>query len=236
MKKKTFVGFKVLFFIPLFLIITKLAFADQLWPVQVGDWYEYNTHDSANPQNVWTTRLDFGGTTNLGGQDYLNVARTDFTGGTILGTSNWYGRFTENDVYSYGMAGNNYETLDFQVALVGTIWSVPFAISGNAGNRITEIMGIEPVTVPYGTFNNAYVYKTYFDPTSSSLSNSPYWYEYVVPGFGYVKQVNYWTSNSPTTLELASTSVTPEPASMLLFGLGGVSLGFFRRLKRKKVA
>jgi hypothetical protein len=33
-----------------------------------------------------------------------------------------------------------------------------------------------------------------------------------------------------------STSVTPEPASMLLFGLGGVSLGFFHRLKRKKVA
>jgi hypothetical protein len=32
------------------------------------------------------------------------------------------------------------------------------------------------------------------------------------------------------------TTVTPEPASMLLFGLGGVSLGFFRRLKRKKIA
>ncbi|MFH1776252.1 MAG: PEP-CTERM sorting domain-containing protein [Candidatus Omnitrophota bacterium] len=235
MKRKIFIGFKVLFFIPLFLISTKNAFADQLWPAQVGDRYEYNTHDSANPQNAWTTRLDFGSTTTLGGQEYLNVARMDFIeGGAVLGTSSWYGRFTENAVYSYGMAGNNYETLDFQAALVGTTWSVPFTVGGIAGNRITEIMPFEQVNVPYGTFNSAYVYKTYFDPTSSSLSNSPYWYEYVVPGVGYVKQVNYWTSNYPTTLELAS--VTPEPASMLLFGLGGVSFGFFRRLKRKKVA
>ena len=31
-----------------------------------------------------------------------------------------------------------------------------------------------------------------------------------------------------------SATVTPEPASMLLFGFGGAGLGFFRRLKRKK--
>jgi hypothetical protein len=69
-----------------------------------------------------------------------------------------------------------------------------------------------------------------------SLPNTPEWYEALVPGFGYVAQLNYTTPNAPTTLELTGTSVTPEPASMLLFGLGGVSLGFFRKLKRKKVA
>ncbi len=238
MKRKTFVGFKVLFFIPLFLIITKLAFADQIWPVQVGDWYEYTAHDSAIPQqHEWTSRTVFGSKTILGSQEYFNMTNTDSLGdGTVFRIENWYGRVTENAVYSFGWYGNIYETLDFQIAPVGTKWSSLVQSGTKNGMQVVEIVGIEPVVVPYGSFNNAYIHKTYFDPSDSSLHNSPEWYEYIVPGFGFVKSVDYWRGNAPTTLELVHTSVTPEPASMLLFGLGGISLGFFRRLKRKKVA
>lgn len=42
---------------------------------------------------------------------------------------------------------------------------------------------------------------------------------------------NYFTNFS-----VNKGTITPEPASMLLFGLGGVSLVFFRKLKRRKVA
>jgi hypothetical protein len=167
MKRKIFVGFKALFFIPLFLIITKLAFAEDFWPIQVGSWYEYNAYDSANPQNTWTARLDFGSKTIVGSQEYFNVTRMDSLGdGTVLGTWNWYARVTADALYSFGIMGNNSETLDFQAAPKGTTWSVPFNLGGNTGNRTTEIFDIKQVTVPYGTFNNAYIYKTYFDPES----------------------------------------------------------------------
>ncbi len=41
-------------------------------------------------------------------------------------------------------------------------------------------------------------------------------------------------ADSPLKGIIEHPYITPEPASMLLFGLGGASLGFFRRLKRKK--
>ena len=81
------------------------------------------------------------------------------------------------------------------------------------------------ITVPYGVFDNAYVHQVYFDFDDPSLDNSAYWYDYLVPGVGYVKQVDYtWTTGAPVITELATVSSIPAPATAFLFVAGIIGL------------
>lgn len=217
--------FKALVFIPLFLFISNTGFAGDFWPMQVGNWYEFDKHDSANPPNEWTVRMEVLNTVTIGAHDYFLLGEWNYN----IGEYNEIPlRFTDTAAYYYN--GTN-DTLVWQAAAVGTTWSVP----EEDGQNIREIISIETVTVPYGTFDNAYVFQNYTDYDDPTRPNSGYWYEYVVPGVGMVKEVDAWNSDDNTTVaELARVGVAPEPVSSTLFLIGGATLGFRRFWNKRK--
>jgi hypothetical protein len=72
------------------------------------------------------------------------------------------------------------------------------------------------------TGNGQYVYGTFVAPVSGSVSFTLQGYDSASSDVFAVSQLN--------GLEVVQT--TPEPASMVLIGLGGVGLGLFRRVRR----
>lgn len=107
-------------------------------------------------------------------------------------------RSTDNSVYRYSTSSGN-ETLEFQLGPVGTTWT-NFNYNGSITRKVT-IEAIENVTVPAGTFS---CYK--FHKQALEISGAD-WYEWVCPGIGIVKWVDYWVDPSqspPITYQLQS--------------------------------
>ena len=202
------------------------TFAALLMPLDVNDLYIYNKHDSAIPPNEWTVTIQ--------GLEYVDVAGQQYV---KAGSWNTHGdgnydeflfRSTETAVFT------DDGSMVWQIAPIGTTWSFPsFRDSEGSGSTVNEIISIESVTVPYGTFDTAYVYQVYFDPDDPLLPNTAYWYDYVVPGVGFVKQIDYtWPTNVPYIQELVQITSVPIPAAVWLFGSGLIGLiGIARRKK-----
>ena len=114
-------------------------------------------------------------------------------------------------MYGYNPGGSDY--LEFQKAPVGTAWSF-YQEHDGLDYKFIEIVAIEQVTVPYGTFNEAYNHRRYRCANSDgSGTRSPYWYEWIVPGVGMVKEVDYWareTQVPPLTSELISVIIAAD--------------------------
>jgi len=87
------------------------------------------------------------------------------------------------------------DTLEWQIGPMGTTWT-NFNYAGRYTRKVS-IEAIEDVTVPAGTFPNCYKFhKTVLNAPPDETAE---WYEWVCPGFGMVKWVDYWTDNPPAT-------------------------------------
>jgi hypothetical protein len=180
--------------VPCLLLIAGIVTAAPmpLWQLHVGDWSEFAKHDSIGA--TWTVTANVVGTQTFNGKEYFHVRETNYDNDGKI--SDMYLRSEGNMGYMYNGSG---EDLFAQVAPVGTSWNYP--IDGGTGTRYLTIAAIEPVTVPYGTFLTAYVveaYEVFGGYTSPSV------YNYFVPGFGMVKEVDYWAVNAPTTSGLSA--------------------------------
>jgi hypothetical protein len=226
-------GKLILAILALFLIAgaPQLAEAAALFPSDVGVIHEYVRHDSGAPQNEWTVTLENLEQVTVGANQYIKLGEWGYDGPGDY--SEYLIRFT--DTAAYALDGSD-ESLVLQIGPVGTTWDFPHSLGADTGKTVKEIISIEPVTVPYGTFDNAYVLKNYFDFDDPLKDNSPFWYEYVVPQVGIVKEVDYNLRpeqlNGPYVQELVRMEqpvVTPEPLSSVLFLAGGGALVWGRR-------
>jgi hypothetical protein len=109
-------------------------------------------------------------------------------------------RSTDRAAYVY--AWWSLESLEWQDAPIGTVWTN----NSNFGTNqwVYSVVARETVTVPAGVFTDCIKYHK-VNPGSSHPT--PEWFEWVKPGFGMVKKVDYLISNTnaaPVTYELQS--------------------------------
>lgn len=207
------------------LFVSNTSFAGLLMPIGVNDLYIYDKYNSTNPQDKWTMYIQGLEQVDIGGIEYI---KTDMINEDGAGSHDEdLSRSTETALYF-----KNGDIL-FQIAPIGTTWSYPsYYASLGSGNIVNEIVGIETVTVPYGTFDNTYVQQAYFDPDDPLLDNTPYWYEYIVPDIGWVKQVDYWTPGT-AIVELKDITTVPIPVAMWMFISGMLSLTALAKRRRR---
>ena len=93
------------------------------------------------------------------------------------------------------------ETVEWLAATPGTTWT-NFNYEGQFTRKAT-VEAIETVTVGAGSFDGCLKFhKQALDVPDST----PEWYEWVKPGFGMVKWIDYWVENAPVVYELQSWS------------------------------
>jgi len=202
---------KRLLFILIVLGLCVSAGAGEFWPMQVGEKYEYKMTDGSH--NEWTARIEFDREKKLGSHTYLHLRTWNYEN-----DGKWedegYVRSTDDGIYGYNSAGQDY--LEHQIAPVGTKWSYYQKRGDGLNYKVIEVVDVGPVTVPYGHFDEAYKTKRYRckDPDDLSKGQSPDWYEWIVPGVGWVKQEDYWVDDPPCTMELVSVT---RPSSVLVY-------------------
>jgi hypothetical protein len=223
-----------LLFLSLILLTSSKAYAQtQLMPLEVGKLYEYIEHDSDSPINYWTKQIEVLNTVNIGSLEYSNVKVSDGSTGMF---NYLLFRSTEDTAYFYG---DGTERPLWRMADIGTNWC--YLDPDGIGTACAEIVshdtlaweaGSSALTVPYDTYawNDVYIHKKYY---GTHNTEGIFWYEYIVPGVGVVKDYNYEADvNPPHIMELTNVSVVPEPISSTLFIVGGATLGF-RRFRKK---
>lgn len=182
-----------------------------LFPFQVGLKYEYARSD--NTGREWTVHRELKSQVTINSLDYFQLQDWNYSNDSASEDVG-YVRSTEQGLYAYNPGGNDY--LEFQKSPVGTKWSF-YQPSYEFGYKVIEIVAIETVTVPYGTFDSAYKHRRYrcADPNDLTKGRSPDWYEWFVPGVGVVKEEDHWNDHPPAIMELVRVLVEPETQIVL---------------------
>jgi hypothetical protein len=192
--------------VAVFAIVRPVCAGPLLWPLQVGLHYEMTQSNALG--DTWTVQGDVDKRVTFNSVEYFRLRVWNYE--KEPGVRSLYLRPTEDAVYQYNPGGP--ERLLVQKAPVGTRWYYAEE-DDEYPYRVVEISGIEAVTVPYGTFNEAYIHRNYrcVDPANLDLGKTPDWYNWIVPGVGMVKEVDNWADNPPVTNELVV--LTGVPAS-----------------------
>lgn len=177
-----------------------------LFPFQAGVRYEYTRWDSSEPVTEWTVHMELDHQITFNFLTYFHLQRWNHENDSVFEDMG-YVRLTEQALYSYNPSGTDYVV--HQKAPVGTKWHYPLE---EGDYLVREIIAIEPVMVSYGHFDQAYIQRVYtcMDPEDLNKGKSTDWYEWTVPGTGFVKQVNDWVDNPPATMELVRVLHEPE--------------------------
>lgn len=221
---------KVLAVSVIFLVMAGVTFAEPLLsPMHRGLGFVYKETKADSIRYIvgeFTEKL------NLNSMDYYLLESWELDSGDLPEPVDLV-RSTETGVYSYSPAG---DLLQFQKARVGTTWTLYEPHSSGLNYKVIEIVAIEQVTVPYGTFNKAYKHRRYrcADPADLSQGYSPDWYEWIVPGVGVVKKVDYWGEFEIEELVSAYSELEDNMAATLAFFDESLSSGTLEGIGKGK--
>jgi hypothetical protein len=183
-----------------------------LWPLHVGKRYNYTRRDANDPDG-WSMDYEATERVVIDSQEYFRVQVWNY-GNDAATEDAGFVRSTEDALYGYNPNGEEY--LEFQKAPVGTKWNFHQEQSDDLDYKVIEIVAIEPLTTPYGSFAEAYKHRRFrcVNPDDLNQGRSPDWYEWVVPGIGKVKEEDYWADYPPAVMELTSIETSPGPAML----------------------
>ena len=172
-----------------------------LWPMPIGLQAVFSVSNALG--NVWTQQIQY-----LGYVRPFAAGTNDYVLWAVVTHGNMsMGLIRSTDTQVFGLEPCSLtEDLIWQIAPVGTTWT-NYNYECQYTRKVT-IDAIEDVTVPAGTFTSCY--KFHKQILSGSSAPRPEYYEWIKPGFGMVKWVDYWTDNGPDVYELQSWSV-PTP-------------------------
>ena len=182
--KRQFIFSSLALLVP-FLIIGISNSAD-LFTFKVGQKFIYIRTNSAEPPDLWFSELRVIEEVTVCYNDYFHFQLWNYNNESDI--ENHYNRSTENNIYVCDTV-SGIECSAIGNGAVGTTWT--------CGDDFIEIMEPEQVNVPYGGPYTAVVNRKY-----NYIENSPHRFEYIVPGMGWVKQVDYWDDNPPAFLDL----------------------------------
>ena len=163
--------------------LNEMPFPASLWPFETGTVYEYRISDNSGVN--WTEIVEVLEEVTLDSKKYHHVRIWENEPGD-MDIQERFVRTTDTAIYTW--TGNG-EEIPFKSGPVGTTWT--------SGNDVIEIIEPIEVSVPYGGPYTAIVHRKY-----NYVENSPHRFEYIVPGFGWVKAVDYWSDNPPMVMEL----------------------------------
>jgi hypothetical protein len=170
-------------------------------PYPVGGQFTFSVSNAIG--NVWTQQISI-----LGYGKSLAGAGKDYTVMEIVES----GRMSLQLFYSTDSAAFNLDqytladVLSWQRASVGTPWT-NYNYKGQWTRKVT-VEAIESVSTKAGTFDSCY---KFHKQALNSSNPTPDYYEWVKPGFGLVKSVDYWVDASehpPIVYELQSWSAS----------------------------
>ena len=126
-----------------------------LFPLQVGLRYELNKSDDIGTE--WPVHAEVTSHVTINSLDYFHIQMWNEDNDGAYEDKGLH-RSTETALYGYNPSGDDY--LEYQTAPVGTKW-IYYEEDSGFNYKVTEIVAIEPVTVPYGTFDTAYKHRAY---------------------------------------------------------------------------
>jgi hypothetical protein len=171
--------------------------AAQLFPLQTGQWMEFDKID--NQGHTWTVRMMvFEAKTMDNGKQYFRAQELYYDPYGIEPETfgEFYLRSTETEIYFYNPAVlPDKEILVFLKGEVGDYWD--HQEEDNEGHLYTvrkEILSTNDlIPLPYGGTYAAYKYRQYnLDDLANYPTPTRYDLEWVAPGLGYVQEEDHW--------------------------------------------
>ncbi len=185
-----------------------------LWPMEVGQIWTYTRTD--NNGLSWNVEISILEQVTHDSEQYFRFSNYNYI--NTGSTKENFVRSTADTVY-FWEDGVGELALFRANEPVGTTWML--------GDDEHQRMANESIHVPYfgqdASLNDIYL-EAFVFRGKNVVDDSPYWYEYFVPGIGLVREVDEWSDNPPTTLELVSISTVPILPAIWLLGSGIVGL------------
>ena len=161
-------------------------------PLKFGQSLTYQVTDANG--FTWEMRILVSGRANIQvfGDRYFVMDSVGYTWPTEVNIIIF--RSTQEEVFSYGGLGN--EFLAWQDAPIGTTWT--YDQYGHTIERTIE--AVETVSVPAGTFEGVLRFRQRC--LNCGLEPILYTREWVKPGFGMVKEIDYFGDVAPPRVKL----------------------------------
>jgi hypothetical protein len=179
------------------------------WPMEVGQIFGYTRTDGDGL--TWNVEARIIEQVTIESEQYMHWHRWNY--GNDGGIKDFFTRSTEDALY-FSDGVNAAGEAAFSIY-------APIGVAVISGDTENTRLANEFIHVPYfgqdaeglDIYHEAYVFQQ-----RNIDEDSPFWTDYFVPGFGFVREVDYWSDVPPTIQELVSISTVPIPAAAWLFG------------------